>query len=566
MKTCRNLTLLLFALNTCFLLQAQDLGNIKTQKPFTWQGSIGASLNFYSSTEKVYTQPPYAWNVYGNFTGNLYGVTLPVSFLVNQYGKSYTNPFTQFGISPTYKWIKLHLGYRNMVFSPLTYEGQSFKGAGIELTPGIFRFAAFAGKLNKSVNEDTTSGRLTMPQFSRKGYGVKIGIGNSSHFFDLIYFSAKDDSSSAKVLKSGSLRPQENSVLGSSAKITLLKKIILTTDVALSGLTQDIGIEKDSTEPSSLSKFFDRLIDANGSTALAWAGQTLVTFQFNKMQATIGYRRVQPDFKSLGTPYMLNDLEQLSLTNHFSLSKGKLNINTSIGSQHNNLNNKLISELKTTTANVNVNSILSSKFSLNLNGTFYGLHQKDGLIKVNDSFRLKQQVLQFSISPVYLLASSSGNLSLSANLTAGGLFDQNPATDSFNSNRNFSASATAAKYINQKALNFSLTALHNRFTQGEVDYNSTGFNLGAGTQLLKSKNLSLQGTVGYLFNNYQSTKTGGNITFSFNAGYQAGKQSFSAFTNYLITTPGNIITNPEKIPVAVSTKNFAGGLSYSYSF
>src|SRR5689334_23985197 len=87
-----------------FYSSAQDLSNLKSQKPFTWSGSIGASASFYTSTEPVYTQPPYAWNLYGNFTGNVYGVSLPVSFLVNQYGKSYTNPFTQFGVSPAYKW------------------------------------------------------------------------------------------------------------------------------------------------------------------------------------------------------------------------------------------------------------------------------------------------------------------------------------------------------------------------------------------------------------------------------------------------------------------------------
>ena len=351
------LILLLTGLNVCFTAFAQDLENIKSQKPFTWQGSIGASLNFYTSTEPVYTQPPYAWNVYGNFTGNLYGVALFVSFLVNQYGKSYSNPFTQFGISPTYKWAKLHLGYRNIAFSPLTFDGQSFRGAGVELTPGILRFAAFAGRLNKSVNEDTTSGRLTMPQYSRKGYGVKLGIGNAANYFDLIYFSAKDDSGSAKVLnKFTPVRPQENTVLGSSFKITLLKRIVLTTDAAISGLAQDMAYEKDSLESSS-SGSLDKFLSANASTTVAWAGQTSLAFNLNKVQTTIGYRRVQPDFKSLGTPYMLNDIELLSLSNNFSLSKGRLNIATSLGRQHNNLNNRLASELKTTTGNVNINSM-----------------------------------------------------------------------------------------------------------------------------------------------------------------------------------------------------------------
>lgn len=566
MRNYRFTVLLCICVVACIGLKAQDLGNLDKTKPFTWQGSVGASFNFYTSTEKIYTQPPYAWNVYGNFTGTLYGVSLPVSFLVNQYGKSYSNPFTQFGISPTYKWAKLHLGYRNILFSPLTFEGQSFRGAGIELTPGILRFAAFAGRLNKSVNEDTSSGRLTMPQYSRKGYGMKIGVGNASNYFDLIYFNAKDDSGSVQLLtKGGTIRPQENAVIGSSFKITLLKKISFTTDMALSGLTQDMALEKDSSESTSASRFFDKILTANGSTTVAWAGQSLLSFNLSKFQATIGYRRVQPDFKSLGTPYMLNDVEVISLANNFSLSKGKLNIATSIGKQHNNLNKKLASELQTTTGNININNIFSPAFSLNINGAGYGLRQEDGFMKLNDSFRLKQQVLQLSASPVYLITASSGNTSISGNFTIGGLFDNNPATKEFNDNRNFSASITGARYFTQRSLNLSLTALHNRFLQGTNEYTSTGLTAGAGTQLGKDKNLSLQGTAGYLFNNYESAKMGGNVTFSFNAGYQAGKQSLQAFTNYLITTPGNVL-DPLKAPYAVSTKNFAGGIAYTYSF
>lgn len=558
-----HLLLLAAVMGICRLCHAQDLGNIKSQKPFTWQGSIGASANFYTSTEPVYTQPPYAWNVYGNFTGNLYGVALPFSFVINQYGKSYNSPFTQFGLSPTYKWAKLHLGYRNMLFSPLTFEGQSFRGAGLELNPGIFRFAAFIGKLNRAVNEDTTSGRFTLPQFSRKAYGAKIGVGSTNNYFDLIYFKAKDDSSSAKLLGKTGLRPQENSVLGSSFKVTLLKKrIVFTGDVALSALRQDLAFEKDTIG----NKFLDKLLQANTSTTLPWAVQSLVSFNFTNVQTGIGYRRVHRDFKSFGTPYMLNDIVMLSLTNNLMLRKGKLNIATAIGTQHNNLAKNLSSELHTTTGNLNINSIFSPKFTVNLNATGYALHQQDGTEALKDSARLKQQVFQLSLSPVYMLAGSSGTSTFSGNLTVGGLNDKNPATRAFNKNKNVSGALTFSRYLAQKALNFSLTGMHNRFTQGDNLFTSTGFTVGAGAQLLKEKNLGLQGTVGYLFNNYQTAKAGGNVTFSFNAGYNKSRHTLNAFANYIITTPGSIAPTPDKAPYAVMTRNVAGGISYGYSF
>ena len=133
-------------------VQAQELSNIGKQKPVTVNGSLGGSTSFYHSNETVATRPAFSWNLYGNFTPTVYGVALPFSFVVNQYSKSYSQPFTQFGLSPTYKWAKLHLGYRSIQFSPMTFDGQSFRGLGLELTPKLFRFATFYGKLNRKVN------------------------------------------------------------------------------------------------------------------------------------------------------------------------------------------------------------------------------------------------------------------------------------------------------------------------------------------------------------------------------------------------------------------------------
>ncbi len=230
-------------------VQAQNKkGSIK-KNAFTIRGTIGASSNFYTSNESFYTRPSFAWNVNGNFVPKINEVSLPLSFIVNQYDKSNTSPHIQIGISPTYKWAKLHLGHRYLHFSPLTYGGQTFKGVGLELNPKQFRFAAFYGRLNKAFNEDTSAGRFRLPQYSRRGYGFKIGIGNSSRFLDVIYFHAKDDSSSASIVNNNTknfVRAQENAVLGSSFKLTILKKLILTGDMAISGLINDLSPGKKS--------------------------------------------------------------------------------------------------------------------------------------------------------------------------------------------------------------------------------------------------------------------------------------------------------------------------------
>ena len=194
------------------LTYGQDVAEINRQQPFKINGNIGASANYYASNAEMASRPPWAWNLYGNFSARVYGIHLPFSFVVNQYGNSMTQPFSQFGISPEYKWAKLHLGVRYIQMSPLVFDGQSFRGVGLELKPKLFRFAGFYGKLNRKVNEDTTSGKFALPQFSRIGYGVKVGVGSEKHFIDLVYFHAKDDSTSAKILSGKELQSQENAV------------------------------------------------------------------------------------------------------------------------------------------------------------------------------------------------------------------------------------------------------------------------------------------------------------------------------------------------------------------
>jgi len=40
-------------------------------------------------------------------------------------------------MSPYYKWITIHVGYRNINYSQFTLAGHTILGAGIELHPGI---------------------------------------------------------------------------------------------------------------------------------------------------------------------------------------------------------------------------------------------------------------------------------------------------------------------------------------------------------------------------------------------------------------------------------------------
>lgn len=548
-------------------VSAQDLSNIKKQKPFSMSGSIGASANFYSSNEPIASRPPFGWNVYGNFTPSVYGISLPVSFVINQYGKSYQQPFTMFGLSPTYKWAKLHLGYRSITMSPLIFEGQSFRGVGIELNPKLFRFGAFYGKLNRKVNEDTTSGRFTQPQFSRLGYGVKLGIGNTNNYFDLIYFHAKDDSSSAKIISKTSPQSQENTVLGSSFKLTFAKKLVWTGDLAVSGLTQDLRDSLKKPETGAVEKAMSKVLDWRNSSLASYAGQSSLSLSLKGYTTTLGYRRVQPGFKSLGTPYMLNDIELINWMNSFNLLQGKLNLTAIVSNQHNNLDKSLTSELNTFVSNLNLNAMLSKSLSVSLNYSGYDLLQKNGTLVLSDSVKLNQQIQQFSFMPAYTLFNSSRSHSVSGSINFMLLNDNNPATKKFTNSNNLSASLNYTLGLTPKASSFSFGSLYSAYKQDTNTYKTYGVNLGASTQLGKEKNWSLQGNTGYLINHSSLGNAQRNLTFSANIGFRKKHHSLNAYANYIYTpyNPINDLIN-KIIRHVVASKNLAGGLSYGYSF
>jgi len=556
-------------------LQAQsNKSNIKKQ--FTIRGQIGASSNFYNSNESFYTRPSFAWNVNGSFVPKINKVSLPFSFVVNQFNKSNASAHIQLGISPTYKWAKLHLGDRYIRFSPLTYGGQTFRGAGLELNPGQFRFAAFYGRLNKAFNEDTSGGRFRLPQYSRIGYGVKIGVGNSSRFLDVIYFHAKDDSSSASIVNNRTrnfIRAQENAVVGSSFKLTMVKKLILTGDMAISGLISDLSPGKKSLDSSDegLKIFINNFLPKSASTVASYAGQSSLSYYSKKFNSSFSYRRIGPNFKSLGTPYLYNDVELITLNNSYYIAKGKLNISTNLSQQHNNLDKNLYTELRTQLGNINANVILSQHLNLNLNYSGYNLKQKNGnpqlpdSLRLNDTLLLNQRISQINISPSYNITKGNKLHYINGNLSLQNLKDKNPATALRSNSNNLSTSLNYTLSFIKQALSFSLNYLVSHYKQEAYSYKSNGVTFGTSSQLLKNKNMNIQGNIGYYFNKYSNTKTR-NISYSANMGYHAKRHVFNLFANYIYTPSNKINDEINKIfQYVVATKNFYGGISYNYS-
>jgi hypothetical protein len=566
----KNISLVILAGCCGFVLCGQAQDNVVKKNPFVIRGNLGASANFYSSNELIATRPSYAWNTYGNFTATTGDVIIPFSFVLNQYSDH--SPYFQGGLSPAYKWAKLHLGDRYLPFSPLVFEGQSFRGAGIELTPKHFRFMAFYGNLNRAVDQDTAINNFRAPQYSRKGYGAKIGYGNSSNFIDLSYFHATDDSSSASfVIPNGKkFNPaKDNAVFGASAKLTLFKKLIVLADVAASGLTQDLSAEDRISDSgtTNLMKVMNNFITDNNSSVAGFAGQTSLIYNSLNFNTNLSYRRVEPQFKSLGTPYLVSDQELISWTNYLSLGMGKFAVSTVLSQQHDDLDKNLPTEIKTLFGSAFINWIIDSNFSAGLGYSGYDFRNKAGTQSLKDSTTLHQLVSQFNLNPGYHFTRGYKLHYISATMNYSVLNDKNRFTSSRTNNDNLSASLNYTLGLIKKYCSFSGSAIYSNYKQDTTSYNSYGGILGASLQLLKNRNLNIQGNVGFYFNKFNSGNSQQNVTYSFSAGYLLKRHSFNAFANYIYTPPNNINAIISKnATYAVASKNLAGGITYIYVF
>ncbi len=351
--------------------RSQDLTNIKNAKPVTVSSSISANQVVYGATDMDKSRDPYSYVLSGNMNINLYGIfNVPLNFVYSSQQLNYSKPFSfnQFGISPSYKWIKVYAGYSNMSFSSFTLSGHQFLGGGIELTPpGHFKFSAMYGRLQQAVKLDTLHPE-TAPSYKRIGYGCKMGYNKSGSNIDLIVFKAKDDTSSLGAIPANfSSKPMENLVVSLNTSLQLLKKLRFTAEIANSTLTRDMR----ASAMQGNSSLYSRIINF-------WQPQLTTTSNYKALKSNVnyggkgysvgfGYERIDPDYQTLGAYYFTNDLENITINASKSLMKGKLNIFVNFGKQRNNLNNTKLSEMNQYVSNISINVVPSRRFSVSGN-------------------------------------------------------------------------------------------------------------------------------------------------------------------------------------------------------
>ncbi len=326
------------------LLQSQDIENTYQQikekmtgPVLKIKGGVNASLLAAYTNSNTRRADPFAWRLNGQLQFDFWGIKMPVSLLMSSRSTvfNYQLPaYTFVGLRPSYRWATLHLGNSNMSFSPYTLSGHSFQGVGVELKPGIWRVSAMRGQLKRAGLRELGQLQAIDPTFKRTAWGIKAGIDTGKEHFDLTLFKAGDQFD-LRSTDSLSIQPKENLVLGLTGRKNISQSLYIAVNYAASFLTRNANSNDRLNPPPAL--YTLGLLDFKNSTAMHKALKTSFGLKTNFGSIEIHHEWVDPGYRSLGTLFFNDDLENITASSTFSLLNKKLNVHANLGVQRNNL-------------------------------------------------------------------------------------------------------------------------------------------------------------------------------------------------------------------------------------
>lgn len=390
----RKLYLLIFFLfESSLALRGQDLTSVGQPGQVKVTGSFTANAIGYAVSGMRNRRDPFYWMLSGNLNVDLYGWSIPISATFSQQQRSFTQPFNQYGLSPRYKWLTLHGGYRSMNFSNYTLSGNVFLGAGVEVAPDDLpiRFSAMYGRFAKPIAVYAVDGVISgEPALERLGYGAKLGIGRRvDRSVELIMFKAKDNGGTDLADTTG-LRPAENLVLGITTKQALTKNLLFDMEYALSAYTTDTRQEKVEQETYSYANHLGSLFTPRESSQFNKAILANLAFTRSFYQLKLTYRRIDPEYKTMGSVFLNNDLEDISGSVSVRAMQNKLSLSISGGVQRNNLNNDLLARLTRVIGALNASYAVSDKLNFNANLSNYSSNTRMTQLRELDSLKYFQ--------------------------------------------------------------------------------------------------------------------------------------------------------------------------------
>jgi len=561
---------LILLLSVAFPSRSQNLENLAEQKKLALSGGIDARMIFYDANGIRPRYLPFNYLISGTPVLSIYGVQIPVYFSLSRQQNSFTQPFNQFGLSPRYKSLTIHAGYRNLQYSQFTLAGHTFLGGGIDFMPGKFRISAMYGRFNKATVLDTLQGiYIENFSFKRTGYAARVGYGTQETFFDLILLHGKDHSSNERSdntawLDSLRITPAENLVTGYQTRVTMIKnKLSLESDAALSLYTTDRrgNVIEDSTITDK-AKTFEKFTNVNYSSELYAAFSASLMYKIKLMSWRLTYRYVEPNYKSMGAYFLNNDLENITINPSLFLANGKIRFTGSLGLQRDNLQNLKRATSKRVIGAANLSAELSNTLGIDLSYTNFSNTQRARTVRFADSLRVAQTTQNFSITPRFIKSSAlhSHSVIVSMNFNK---FDELNAQRTLEGPGDDIVTQTYFATYNHGFLasrsSVFVTGSYAKLGNDLIRDQNSGITLG-GTKSMLSNKLNVSLSSGFLFSN-RNGERGKILNESLQARYTIDRHNNF---NFMLMFLGNYPDQPSELMRRFNETRIE--LGYGYNF
>lgn len=535
---------------------SQDISQIAKSDPLIITGAVGTQNAYYHSSSGGFASP-LSNSVYANLNISFYGFSMPFSFYYSNSDLNFSYPRFSFNISPTYKNWTLHLGTHVLPMSPYIYN-IPFEGAGLEYNGQRLRFGMFYGRLRHAINDNPLDPKARSPQYSRMGWGFKVGYGSGRHYLDLYVFKGYDRLSSLAAEWRRTTEAKENLSVALRGHTSLGNWMSLTTNVAASIFSTDLSADRIHSD--EIDKW-DKIFDARYSSLYRFAGDVSLNLSLGGVFTSVSYKLVQPDYTSLGLSYISNNYQSLGLSMSGSLTRNII-LSGNFAYQNDNLNNK---QLYTTCGYVySANAVVNLSRSLNLTAGYSGYLQQQcaGTMEVNDTTRVNRIMHNLHLAPSYSF--EAGGNSHTVSLTGG--YTQNKDLNPFSTGesdvKTISYGAGYGVSVERIKTDFGLNYSHQTSEGYERKYTSDVISGSAGRSFLEDKNLTASLTLSACRNHIAGENTNWSVGVDLYAGYTLKKvHSFSFSAGYSRYNDMNIVD-----VMKYSSYDLNCSLNYNYTF
>lgn len=524
--------LILFFVSTASI--AQDLGNINKKNPVKLTGSIGAQGIFYNVNGIPNRRQPFSYMLMGNLNIDVLGLLqIPVGFTYSEQERNFSQPFNQFGISPTYKGYTAHLGYRSLRWGEYSLSGYNFLMGGLEVQKKNVRVGGVFGRLNREVRPDTVGETASLaPAYKRIGYAAKVGYGNTQNYVDLVFLKAQDVGDSLSVSKYYKpIKPAENAVVNIVTAQKFLKNFNFRGEIGFSNTNFDKNAIGNTKFDEGLG-----ILKLNSSGNAGTALTANLAFQKKTVRMELETKQTTLDFRSFGG-YQYNT----NFSNHhalisYGLAKGKLRLTHMVQLMNDNLNKQ---------KSVTTNRLLPATTMDWQTGKIFGLTLQYNLVKSKQQLAnagtqantltpnlLDQMNHVVSIMPRLLFRSEKKQqiFMLMQNMQKN--VDNNSNTKLYSENATRFTNLVYNLVFLKTGLGFNFSVFNSHIENNVLTMNTNGLNAGMNKSFRKGK-LNTGLNTGYTTNSQQS-----NLQTQFTFSYRAKKHhSVNLNAGLLISSP-----------------------------